>query len=145
MAVGKIHGRGEVDISALLEEFKGRVGDSVGAIGSFVGIVRRDAKKGGEVEQLHFECAEDAGEDLEKIALEIEETFSGISEVAIHHIVDDLKPKDDILYVLVGGDHRDEVFEALPRIMDKIKEEPRIWKKEITRDESYWMHEIERS
>lgn len=141
MAVGKIHSKDEVKFSSLLEEFEERVEGKAGAIGSFIGTVRKKGEKGGEVQKLHYERADEAQSDLEEIASEIEETIEGIEEVAIHHVVDDLEPGDEILYVLVGGEHRKEVFEALPEIMDRIKTDVRIWKKEITNEESYWMHE----
>lgn len=141
MAVGKIHSKDEVEFSSLHEEFEERVERKVGAIGSFIGTVRKKGEKGGEVRELHYERADEAQSDLEGIASEIEESIEGIEEVSIHHVVDDLEPGDEILYVLVGGEHRKEVFEALPEIMDRVKNEVRIWKKEITNEESYWMHE----
>jgi molybdopterin synthase catalytic subunit len=43
----------------------------------------------------------------------------------------------------VAGRHRGDVFEALPKIMDRIKSEVPIWKKEITETKEYWVHEVE--
>lgn len=136
-----VHKKGQVDFSRLLDSFKDSLDDSEGAIGSFIGMVRKDAKKEGKVKQLHFECAEEAENELRNIAANIEEEIEGISKVCIHHIIDDLEPGDEIIYVIVGGDHRKEVFEALPKIMNRVKSEVRIWKKEITDDEDYWIHE----
>lgn len=135
--------KGERSFSEILEDFKNRLKEEVGAVGTFIGLVRGEGKKGSKVEKLHYECADDAENDLENIAKEIEGELAGISEVAIHHIIDDLKPRDEIIYVLAAGKHRKEVFEALPRIMDKVKTEAKIWKKEITRDDEYWIHEVE--
>lgn len=143
MAEGKIHEKGEIGLPEILADFKSRLGDGVGAIGSFIGIVRGEAKVGGKVERLRYESVESAGEELENIAADVEEDIDGISEVAIHHLVDDLEPGDEIVYLLVGGNHRKEVFEALPRIMDRVKDEVRIWKKEITGSGDYWVHEVE--
>lgn len=143
MPVGKIHEKGKTSFSEILEDFKERLGDEVGAIGSFIGIVRKDAKKGGKIKRLHYEGRKNAAKSLEKIATSIENEIEGISKVDIHHFVDDLKPGDDIVYVIVGGAHRKEVFAALPKIMNRVKTEVHIWKKEITENEEYWLHEVE--
>ncbi len=143
MADSGTHKKGEISFSQLLEDFKKDIGEEVGAIASFIGIVRKKAKDGGTVKKLHYESAENVEEELENIAKEIEEEMEGISEIIIHHIIDDLEPGDDIIYVLVGGNHREEVFQTLPNIMNRVKDKSRIWKKEITENDEYWIHEIE--
>lgn len=143
MAEGTTHKKDEISFSDLLEEFENKLGEDVGAIGSFIGIVRGQAKTGGEVKKLHYESVENADEELEKVAASIEDDMEGISEISIHHIIDDLQPGDEIIYVLVGGGHREEVFETLPRVMERVKNEVRIWKKEITDSDEYWIHEKE--
>lgn len=143
LAEGKIYEKGRTNLPRLLDEFKNRLDDEVGAIGAFVGIVRGKAKKEGKVKKLHYERAERAEEELEEIAVDMEKT-EGISEVAIHHFVNDLEPGDDVVYVLAAGEHREEVFEILPKIMNRVKSEVKIWKKEITESESYWMHEVKK-
>lgn len=142
MASSGTHKKDEISFSELLEEFKKELGEEVGAIASFIGIVREEAKKEGSVKELHYESAEKVEEELEKVAKEIEEDMDEISEIYIHHIIDDLKPGDEIIYVLVGGVHREEVFQVLPSIMDRVKSEVRIWKKEITENDEYWIHEL---
>lgn len=143
MARDRVHKKGEKNFSQIFESFKDRLSDEIGAIGSFVGLVRGRGKKGGKLEKLHYETAESADQELEEIARKVEKEFSGVSEVAIHHIVDDLSPGEEIVYVLAAGRHREEVFEALPEIMERVKTEVRIWKKEVTESEEYWMHEVE--
>ena len=142
MADVGIHGKGEVDLPTLLEEFNRELGDEAGAIGCFIGRVRGRSMGGEPVKALHYESSDEAARDLEKIAAGAEER-SGISRVAIHHVVDDVGPGEDILYVIVAGEHRAEVFEALPWIMDRVKDEVKIWKKESTETKEYWAHEAE--
>lgn len=143
MSLGKIHKKGKTSFPEVLEDFKEKLGDEVGAIGSFIGIVRKDAKKEGKIERLHYESRKNAAKSLENIATSIENETDGVSKVDIHHFVDDLEPGDDIIYVLAGGAHRKEVFDALPKIMNRVKSEVHIWKKEITENEEYWVHEVE--
>ena len=142
MAEGKIHRESsEVSMQQLFEDFKKDLGDEVGAVGSFIGVVRGEAKEGGKVRELQYECMESAEEELKKLASEIEKEYEGLSEVSVHHIIDNLEPGDEIVYVFAAGSHREEVFEALPEIMDRLKAEVHIWKKEVTDEDDYWVRE----
>ena len=136
-----IHRRGEVDFPNLLKKFRRGLGGEVGAIGCFIGIVRGISKGGGAVKSLRYECSEEALKKLEEIALDVEKS-PDISRVMIHHVIDEIKPGEDAIYVLVVGRHRGEVFKALPKIMDRVKAEVPIWKKEITKTKEYWVHEV---
>lgn len=136
-----IHRKGEVDFPSLLEKFRRKLGEVVGAIGCFIGIVRGVSKEGEAVKSLRYECSDEALRKLEEIASDVEKS-PNISRVMIHHIIDELKPGEDAIYVIVAGRHRGEVFEALPKIMDRIKAEVPIWKKEITETKEYWVHEV---
>lgn len=137
-----IHRKGEVDLLSLLQRLRRELGKEVGAIGCFIGIVRGISKGGEAVKSLRYECSDEALKKLEKIASEVEKMPS-ISKVMIHHIIDELKPGENAIYVIVAGRHRGEVFEALPKIMAQIKAEVPIWKKEITETKEYWVHEVE--
>ena len=137
-----IHRKGEVDLSTLLKKLKRELKGKAGAITSFVGTVRGTSKDGENVKYLHYECAEGVIKELERIAAEVE-GLPGILGVMIHHVIDDLKPGEDAIYVLVAGEHRAEVFRALSRIMDRVKAEVPIWKKEVTETREYWVHEVE--
>ncbi|MGC8817200.1 MAG: molybdenum cofactor biosynthesis protein MoaE [Candidatus Hadarchaeum sp.] len=138
-----IHRKGEVTLPDLLERMKTSLGKDVGAIGCFVGVIREVSTDGELVKYLHYEKAEDAMEQLEEIALDFER-IPGIRRVMIHHVVDDLSPGDDAIYVLVAGVRRAEVFKALAEIMDRVKKEVFIWKEEVTEDKRRWGHEIDR-
>ena len=135
-----IHRKGEVDFFTLLQKLKGEFKGKAGAIASFVGIVRGTSEGGEPVKHLHYECSEEAGKKLEEIAADAERQ-PGISRVLIHHVIDDLKPGEDAIYVIVAGKHRTEVFAALPQIMDRVKAEVPIWKKEVTETREYWVNE----
>ncbi len=136
-----IHRRGEVDFPSLLKKFRRELGEGVGAIGCFIGIVRGISEESETVKSLHYECSDEALRKLEEIASDVEKSLD-ISRVMIHHVIDELKPGEDAIYVLVAGKRRGEVFEALPRIMNRVKVEVPIWKKEITETKEYWVHGV---
>lgn len=136
-----IHRKGEVDFPSLLEKFRSELDGSVGAIGCFIGVVRGISKEGEEIKSLRYERSDEAVAKLEEIASDVERS-PGISRVMIYHVVDELKPGEDAIYVLVAGRRRGEVFKALPKIMDRIKVEVPIWKKEVTETKEYWINEV---
>ncbi len=135
-----IHQKGEVDLPRLLEKLQSELEGKAGAVGCFVGVVRETSKDGKKVKYLHYECAEESIKGLERIAADIER-LPGILKVMIHHVIDDLTPGEDVIYILVAGKHRAEVFSALPKIMDRVKTEVLIWKKEFTETGEQWIHE----
>lgn len=138
MAKAGIHKKGEVSLASLVEGARKSFGKDVGALGCFVGIVRKKSKKGETVKRLHYEAAEGAKKTLLEIATQTEKKPS-IKHVEIHHVIDDLAPGEDAIYVIVGGEHRKEVFAALDEIMDRVKKEAMVWKKEVTRSDGDWV------
>jgi molybdopterin synthase catalytic subunit len=138
MPLGRVYRKGEVDLSSLLKRLRENLREDVGAIGCFVGVVRGVSEEGERVRVLHYEAAEEAAQTLAEIAEEVERKF-GLSEMQIHHIVDDLEPGDDAVYVIACSKHRKEVFEALAEAMNLIKSKALIWKKEITETKAYWL------
>lgn len=140
-----IHRKGEIDFLSLFSELRQDIPEDVGAIGCFIGVVRGVSEDREKVIWLKYESAEeDATETLRNIAEDFEKR-RGIKKVMIHHIIDDLKPGEDAIYVLVAGQGRKDVFRALDEIMDRVKVEALVWKKEVTESREYWSHEIRRS
>lgn len=121
---------------------KASLAKDIGAIGCFVGVVRGVTSNGETVRYLHYEKAEDAVDKLREIATDFE-SRPGIKMVMIHHVIDELSPGDDAIYVLVAGVRRAEVFRTLPEIMDRVKKEVPIWKEEVTDKGRRWGHEID--
>jgi molybdopterin synthase catalytic subunit len=63
----------------------------------------------------------------------------GIVEVTIHHIIDSLEVGEPSLFVVVLGKHRQETFPTLAEVVERVKKEVPIWKKEFTSREAYWV------
>lgn len=128
-------------IKSLISKVKSTPGsERCGAIGIFVGFVREftgDRK----VVRLEYEKNEDIFDN--KIT-EIEnklKSYSGVLEARIFHRTGNLYPGEDIIYVLVMGEHRKDIWEPLENSMDIIKEELPIWKKEVYVDGEMWAHD----
>lgn len=137
VSVGK---SGEKSFEDLLELIQPESG-SVGAVVAFVGLVRKEGLNGSKVKMLKFEMDRElALKSLNQIRERVlRETHA--TQLIIHHVIDELKPGQPIMYVLASAPHRREAFMAVMKAIDYIKEETPIWKKEITDKGGYWVSE----
>ena len=86
-----------------------------------------------------------AAKELERVRQEIRERW-GISDVAIAHRLGRLEIEETSMIVAVGSPHRKEGFQAAAYVVDRVKENIPIWKKEYFEGGSHWVacddHEI---
>jgi molybdopterin synthase catalytic subunit len=143
-----VHAKGTLTLQEVIESTK-KIPDykKVGAITLFVGVVRGETKLGESVKSLQLEAYEEkADESLERICNDLKKTKKGIIDVQIHHFTGEFKIGEDLVYVLVAGGHRENVFPVLREAVERYKNEAPIFKKEIIRDKrgkakAYWVSE----
>ncbi len=124
-----------IDLNKLVSEAAG-TSKSLGAVAIFVGVVREE-NFSREVRTLIYEDAGKLSEDkLREIAQSIAQKHD-LSYVAAFHYTGELKPGDTTMVIVLGGRGRKETFPALSEIVDLIKTNLPIWKKEVYSDGSY--------
>jgi len=137
-----LHRKGEIKLDDIISGLYRRE-DSyrIGAIAVFIGVVRGISSKG-DVEKLEIEAYEEMAEDrLERICRELEGR-EGIVAVEIHHFIGEFSVGEVLVYVVVAGSHRREVFETLIEAVERYKRETPLFKKEILKSgDSYWVEE----
>jgi molybdopterin synthase catalytic subunit len=102
-----------------------------GALSFFVGVARGQTLKGEKVEKLQLEAYEEkADEVLEQICNDLKRK-PGIVDVQIHHLLGEFDVGEDLVYVLVAGSHREQVFPVLEEAVERYKKEAPIFKKEL--------------
>ena len=122
--------------------------DDVGAVASFVGLVRADKSAGAIV---------GAGNTAAPVQAMTLEHYPGMTEKALQAIVAEargrwdifgvrvihrvgrLVPGDRIVFVAVASAHRGEAFAACEFIMDYLKTRAPFWKKEETSVSGRWV------
>jgi len=119
--------------------------DRSGAIATFTGRVRaRDAKDDAPTEYLEFEMYDGVAQrTMRTIESELQER-DGVLEVAMHHRQGVIPDGEDIVFVVVLAGHREEAFETVRDGINRLKDEVPIFKKEVTAEETFWVHEAER-
>jgi molybdopterin synthase catalytic subunit len=119
--------------------------DYAGAIATFTGRVR--AKEDAEDDRTRFLEFEKYGgvaeERMRTIESELEDR-DGVLDVRFHHRTGRLADGEDIVFVVVLAGHREEAFRAVEDGIDRLKDEVPLFKKEVTEDETFWVHERER-
>jgi molybdopterin synthase catalytic subunit len=112
-----------------------RANPKVGAIASFIGVVR-DVNEGESVNEMTLEHYPGMTERaLEQIVAEAKARWD-IVDVLVVHRVGRLAPNDQIVLVVVTGAHRGEAFAACEFVMDYLKTRAPFWKKEHHSDGS---------
>lgn len=121
----------DFDITSLINQAKL---PSSGAVVTFLGIVRNDS-----IERLELEVYEElAVKFLEEIRDSAIQKYD-IESVDIIHRYGSLNVGDNIVLIIVSAGHRKEAFSACEFILEQLKENVPIWKKEIGPDFERWM------
>lgn len=110
----------------------------IGAIASFVGVVR-DVNEGDAVSEMILEHYPGMTEkSIEDIITQARGRWE-ILEALVIHRVGRLRPTDQIVLVVVAGEHRGDAFAACEFIMDYLKTRAPFWKKEQTAAGTRWV------
>ncbi len=109
-----------------------------GGLVTFTGVVRNHSR-GKTVTRLDYEAyGEMAQKQLARIAQEATRTWPG-TRVAVAHRVGSLVPGDLAVVIAVSAPHRKEAFRACELVIDRLKEDVPIWKKEYAEDGEVWV------
>jgi MoaE-MoaD fusion protein len=116
-----------------LEELAHRVrSPRAGAVVTFQGVTRHVAK-------LDYEAyVEMAEERLARIAAEALERH-GLCAAAVEHRVGEVPLSEPSVCVAVSAPHRGQAFAGARELIDRVKAEAPIWKKEVEGDEKRWV------
>ena len=111
--------------------------DRCGSIVSFVGIVRGE-ENGVEVHQLEFDAWQEKLPDtLHDLAQQAIDKF-GVRSVAMSHRTGIVLPGEEIVCIHVSSPHRKEGFTACAWLIDELKKQAPLWKKEVRADGVLW-------
>jgi molybdopterin synthase catalytic subunit len=131
-AVATMHARVREEPLSL-DAVAARVRDPrAGAVVTFQGVTRT-------VERLDYEAYSEMAE--ERIAAILAEAIDrhGLCGAAAEHRVGEVPLSEPSVVVAVSAPHRGEAFAAAREVIDRVKAEAPIWKKEIEGDEERWV------
>ena len=109
-----------------------------GGVVTFLGTTRNETD-GRRVLYLEYEAYQDMAEKtLARVAREVNDRW-GITDLAIAHRLGRLEIGDVSLVVAAASPHRAEAFAACQYVVDRIKQDVPIWKKEVFADGEVWV------
>jgi len=137
---GGVFPKGQLSINDVISDVKQNpnVGDA-GAIACFIGQTRRTSQDGRSTVKLEIEAYDEQADTiLDRIACEIIQ-MEGIIDARIYHATGTFEIGEDLVFVIIAGAHRTELFSALHIAVERYKTEAPVWKKEyLTTGEAYW-------
>ncbi len=109
-----------------------------GCVVSFLGTVRPTSEQG-QVAFLDFEAYQPMALDkMEELIDRAKATFPDLIDARLAHRTGRLQVGENIVAVAVAAGHREEGFAAARWLIDRLKEEVPIWKKEVTGAGGTW-------
>lgn len=115
-------------------------GPASGAVVSFSGVVRdHDAGRG--VHALEYSGHPSAGEVIERVAAQIVAAHPAVQALAVSHRIGPLAIGDSALACAVSAAHRQDAFAACAALVDEVKLQLPIWKRQEFADgTSEWVN-----
>jgi molybdopterin synthase catalytic subunit len=121
--------REDFDAGLEIKKISGR--GEIGAIASFVGVVR-------EVPMTLEHYAGMTEREIGKIVEEAKRKWQ-VMDLTVIHRYGELRPAEQIVLVAVASAHRGDAFAACEFIMDYLKTRAPFWKKEHRPDGARWV------
>lgn len=109
-----------------------------GGIVTFTGVVRRHSA-GRAVERLEYEAYREMAEKVMRDLCEQVEAEIAGARLAVEHRQGALVVGDVAVVIAASAPHRAEAFAACRALIDRLKQQVPIWKKEIGPDGAEWV------
>lgn len=110
----------------------------MGALVSFVGLCR-DNNDGVAVRQLHIDhYAGFTEKEIARLARDVAARFA-CPDILVVHRVGDIAPGEAIVLVAALSHHRANAFDAVRVLMDYLKTDAPLWKKETGAQSTRWI------
>ncbi|HEX4101074.1 MAG: molybdenum cofactor biosynthesis protein MoaE [Pseudonocardiaceae bacterium] len=108
---------------------------TAGAVVSFSGVVR-DHDGGRGVRALEYSSHPDAGDVIARVAAQVAATHPKVYALAVSHRIGSLAIGDSAIVCAVSAAHRAEAFAACAELIDEVKLQLPIWKRQELSDGS---------
>ena len=114
------------DVAALVRDPR------AGAVVTFEGVTR-------EVERLEYEAYEEMALASMRVIAEAAVERHGLCAAAVEHRVGSVPLSEPSVVVAVSAPHRGEAFAGAREIIDAVKAQAPIWKREVEGEERRWV------
>ncbi|TAK55654.1 MAG: molybdenum cofactor biosynthesis protein MoaE [Bacteroidetes bacterium] len=122
----------------IAEAINGASDPAAGAIDVFIGTTRNNAN-GKRVLKLEYEAYNEMALEMMQRLLDEASLRWSICKCSIIHRVGRVDIGEASVVIAVSSPHRNEAFEACKFLIDRLKQEVPIWKKEFFEDGEIWV------
>jgi len=132
----------DFDLAAVCAAIRARHGTAMGALVTFTGLVRERnpvTMDDSRVSTLTLEHYPGMTERSIDRILDQAASRWPLLEVQVVHRIGTMRPGDQIVMVAAASGHRDTAFAAAEFVMDYLKTDAVLWKKEQTESGSHWV------
>jgi len=112
--------------------------EDAGGIATFSGHVRRHSR-GHTIEFLDYEGYEPMALKVMRALVDRIETSIPGSRIAVHHRLGHLLIGETAVIIAASAPHRAEAFAACRAVIEALKHEVPIWKREVSTDGAVWI------
>jgi len=128
----------QLELAELTEAARGD-----GALVTFVGLARPESRDGNAVDAVVLDHHPTmTRQSLEDIAVACAERFD-VSHVRVVHRYGTVPAGEPIVFAGASSIHRRAAFEAADYLMDRLKTEAVLWKREVGDDGAQWVEPTE--
>jgi molybdopterin synthase catalytic subunit len=106
---------------------------AAGAVVGFVGMIR-DHDGGRQVAKLEYSAHPSAAEVLAEVVAAVAAQSTGTRAIAASHRIGVLQIGEAALVVAVAADHRQAAFATCSQLVDVIKAQLPVWKRQVFAD-----------
>tara|TARA_B100000925_G_scaffold126464_2_gene94454 strand:+ start:2132 stop:2557 length:426 start_codon:yes stop_codon:yes gene_type:complete len=124
----------ELDVDRLKDHLNT---EGCGAVVSFVGLTR-GIDNDEEVLRLEFDAWQDQLSGTLRLLAEQAIAKFGLKSVAMSHRTGAVGPGENIVAIHVASPHRKEAFEGCSWLIDELKNQAPLWKKEVKPSGATW-------
>ena len=128
----------DFDLSAEIDALRASDGD-VGAVATFTGTVRDRTGGGPTISAMELEHYPGMTEKAIEAMIDQALVRFDIRGARVIHRVGVLQPLEQIVLVAVTSAHRGQAFQACEFLMDYLKTQAPLWKKESTPEGARWV------
>ena len=125
------------DPTKVHSDFLARFG-ALGAVVAFTGVVREMAK-GVAVDYLYLDWYPGMTEASIQAIADIAASRFDIGALGIHHRCGEVRTGEPVVLVAAASAHRRAAFEAVDYMMDRLKSEAALWKREVGPAINHWV------
>jgi molybdopterin synthase catalytic subunit len=106
---------------------------AAGAVVTFSGVVRNH-DDGRQVRELEYSGHPTAEKIICQVAEQVAERAEGVRAIAVSHRIGPLRIGDVALACAVAADHRQQAFAVCADLVDEVKRQLPIWKRQVFGD-----------